>query len=162
MAASSMRGRATVGVVDNTTTDSSAPLHRAFARFNSRPHSVQVDMLIDGPQELQRRVIDRRLDLAICGFAPRLPELKYRPLHREEHGFYCGAAHPLFDLPGNAITLPEIRKHRIVERRYWRHHDTKRLGIAHAHATVDQMEAQLILIRSGAYLGFLPMHYAAS
>ena len=154
-------GSLRIGVVDNTTTDPAAPLHRAFARFNARPHSVQVDMVIEGPQELQRRVVDRRLDLAIIGFAPRLPELHYRLLHREMHGFYCGATHSLFDWPDETITLAEIRKHRIVERRYWRQHDIKRLGIARADATVDQMEAQLILIRSGAYLGFLPVHYAA-
>ena len=155
-------GSLRIGVVDNTTTDPAAPLHRAFAKFNSRPHTVTLDMVIEGPQELQRRLIDRRLDLAIIGFAPKLPEIQYRPLHREMHGFYCGATHPLFDRPDEAITLAEIRKHRIVERRYWRHHDIKRLGIGRADATVDQMEAQLILIRSGAYLGFLPVHYAAS
>lgn len=155
-------GALRIGVVDNTTTDPNAPLHQAFSRFSSRPHTVQVDMLVDGPQELQRRLIDRRLDVAICGFTPKLPELEYRPLHREEHGFFCGSTHALFSEPEDAITLPEIRKHRIVERRYWRHHDIKRLGISRAHATVDQMEAQLILIRSGAYLGFLPLHFAAS
>ena len=35
------------------------------------------------------------------------------------------------------------------------------LRVSKAAATVDNIEAQAILILSGAYIGFLPIHYAA-
>ncbi|MCP6330133.1 substrate-binding domain-containing protein, partial [Klebsiella pneumoniae] len=35
-----------------------------------------------------------------------------------------------------------------------------RHGFKHSAATVESMEAQLILVLSGAYIGYLPEHYA--
>jgi DNA-binding transcriptional LysR family regulator len=39
-------------------------------------------------------------------------------------------------------------------------HDLRRLGHRRADATVEMMEAQLILILSGDFIGYLPAHYA--
>jgi DNA-binding transcriptional LysR family regulator len=59
------------------------------------------------------------------------------------------------------VTLEDIRAHRVVARGYWRRADLSRIGIEREAASVDNMEAQAILILSGAYLGYLPEHYAA-
>ncbi|MCY1311582.1 hypothetical protein D9M70_618960 [compost metagenome] len=40
-------------------------------------------------------------------------------------------------------------------------YDLEHLGVSKAAATVDNIEALAILIISGAYLGFLPVHFAA-
>ncbi|MNL44459.1 LysR substrate binding domain protein [compost metagenome] len=40
-------------------------------------------------------------------------------------------------------------------------YDLQHLGVTKAAATVDNIEALAILIISGAYLGFLPVHVAA-
>jgi DNA-binding transcriptional LysR family regulator len=57
--------------------------------------------------------------------------------------------------------LEEVAAARIVVRGYMQQHDLEHLGVSKAAATVDNIEATAILIISGAYLGFLPEHFAA-
>jgi DNA-binding transcriptional LysR family regulator len=157
----SLAGEIRLGIVDNTVTDANAPLTEAFRRFNQRTHDVQFHITMDAPSALAAAVLDGKLDAAIASF-PRLVEgLRARKLYDEPNGFYCGHLHPLFKRAEAEITLPEIRKHRIIARGYWHMEDIYQLGLRRADAVVFQMEPVLIMLLSGAYLGFLPDHYAA-
>jgi len=53
-----------------------------------------------------------------------------------------------------------VRQSRIVVRGYMQQYDLEQLGITKADATVENIEAAAILIISGAYIGFLPVHFA--
>jgi DNA-binding transcriptional LysR family regulator len=53
-----------------------------------------------------------------------------------------------------------MTQQRMVGRGYWSQAELARHGFKHSAATVESMEAQLILILSGAYIGYLPEHYA--
>jgi DNA-binding transcriptional LysR family regulator len=162
--AGAVRGRLTgnlrIGVVDCTVTDTTSPLRAALRRFNERDHEVRVELTIQAPQDLQRGVLDGRLNLAVGSFPVRIAALNSQPLYHERNSFYCGAGHPLF--ARETVTLEDIRAHRVVARGYWRRADLSRIGIEREAASVDNMEAQAILILSGAYLGYLPEHYAAA
>ena len=163
-AAGTTRGRLTgtlrVGAVDCTVTDPHSPLGRAVQRFNERDHDVRIELTIQAPQDLQRSVLDGSLDLAVGSFPARIAALLSHSLYRERNSFYCAAGHALFAMKG--VTLEEIRAQRVVARGYWRRGDLGRLGVEREAAAVDNMEAQAILILSGAYLGYLPEHYAKS
>jgi LysR family transcriptional regulator, transcriptional activator for bauABCD operon len=162
--AGAVRGRLTgnlrIGVVDCTVTDPTSPLGQALRQFNERDHEVRVELSIQAPQDLQRGVLDGRLNLAIGSFPVRIVALTAQALYRERNAFYCSAGHPLFARA--SVTLDDIRAHRVVARGYWRRADLGRIGIEREAASVDNMEAQAILILSGAYLGYLPEHYAAA
>ena len=162
--AGAVRGRLTgdlrIGAVDCTVTDPASPLREALRRFNARDHEVRIELTVQAPQDLQRRVLDGRLNLAVGSFPARIAALTSRPLYRERNAFYCAAGHPLFGR--EAITMEDIRAHRVVARGYWRRADLGRIGIEREAASVDNMEAQATLILSGAYLGYLPEHYAAA
>ena len=162
--AGAVRGRLTgnlrIGVVDCTVTDAASPLRAALRRFNERDHEVRVELTIQAPQDLQRGVLDGRLNLAVGSFPVRIAALNAQPLYGERNAFYCGAGHPLFTR--ETVTLEDIRAYRVVARGYWRRADLSRIGIEREAASVDNMEAQAILILSGAYLGYLPEHYAAA
>ena len=161
--AGAVRGRLTgnlrIGVVDCTVTHAASPLREALRRFNARDHEVRVELTIQAPQDLQRGVLDGRLNLAVGSFPVRVAALSAQPLYGERNAFYCGAGHPLF--ARESVTLENIRAYRVVARGYWRRADLSRIGIEREAASVDNMEAQAILILSGAYLGYLPEHYAA-
>ncbi len=62
----------------------------------------------------------------------------------------------------NERRIPEqvITQQRMVGRGYWSQAELARHGFKHSAATVESMEAQLILVLSGAYVGYLPEHYA--
>ncbi len=104
--------------------------------------------------------MDGGLHLAIGSFPVRIAAILSQPLYRDRNSFYCADGHPLFVKEG--VTLDDIRSQRVVARGYWRRSDLDRLGVEHEAAAVDNMEAQAILILSGAYVGYLPKHYATS
>lgn len=150
-----------LGLVDNTITDQRCPVVRALSRFSAREHRVHLHVGIEAPQDLERRLLDGSLDIAIGSFPTRVSGLDYEPLYRERQEFYCGAGHPLFEAA--VPTLEDVRACRIVARGYWHQNDLRRVGLplSSAAATVQTMEAQAMLILSGGYLGWLPAHYAA-
>jgi LysR family transcriptional regulator, transcriptional activator for bauABCD operon len=150
-------GEVRLGIIDNSVTDGNAPLEVALQRLFERREAVEVRLVIGEPRELQGQVLEHRLDLAICG-SECLPGLAYERLYQERYGFFCGRAHPLF-VRGN-IDINEIRSHWLVERGYRKSGDVRYLGMARADSSADQIEAQLILVLTGRYLGFLPLHYA--
>lgn len=157
---SRMRGSLSVGTVDNTIFDAAAPLHEAIGRFAKSMRDVQLALEIRPPNELLRELIEGRLHIAIGSFPKILLGLTYIKLYEETHRFYCGKLHPLFDLPDRQITLDLIKRQALVSRGYWGTRDMKHLRSERASAAVNSMEAEARLILSGAYLGYLPVHYA--
>jgi DNA-binding transcriptional LysR family regulator len=158
---SNLSGSLSVGLVDNTITDPMSPVAAAFAALSDAAPSLQLLVETRSPGELLRDVVARKLDLAVGSFPRMALGLAYIDLYEETQNFYCGASHPLFSRPDGDIGIEEVRTHRIIGRSYWAARDIKIFAIANPHATVSNMEAEAYLILSGAYLGYLPDHYAA-
>lgn len=151
-------GEIRLGIVDCVATDPRNRLDEAVARLCDRSAAVSFRVDQHDPQELQRRVEAGDLHCGIGSFTSRLPGLAYEHLYDERHVLYCGRGHPLFAAPTAAIE--EVRRHAVVARGYWKERDERRFGLDRVGATVLHIEPQLILVRSGRYLGFLPEHYA--
>ncbi|PMS34985.1 transcriptional regulator [Trinickia symbiotica] len=155
-----LRGSFRLGVLDATVTDASLPLAAAIGVFAREHPAVHLHLNVQNPYELQLSVLGNRLDMAIGAFQLRMNGLVYHPLYREQHWLYCSDSHPLFD---EERIQPEIlNRQRMVGRAYWSQTELARHGFKRSEATVDSMEGQLILILSGAYIGFLPEHFAQS
>ena len=157
-------GRLYLGIIDNTVTDSASPLPQALQAFVSRGHDVHLDVYVGTPAELEERVLDGRLHIAVGHFPLHVPGLTYTDLYYEPDGLYCGKSHPLAGcaMPDHTLDALEqvVASSRVVARGYLQQHDLRMLKVSKAAATVDNIEAQAILILSGAYIGFLPTHYA--
>ena len=148
-------GKLNLGIIDSTLTDPVSPLPRTTQRFVSRGHDAHLHIYIGAPAELEERVLDGRLHLAIGHFPLRVPGLSYLPLYDEALGLYCGRRHPLFaSNAANGRLMEDVRQSRIVVRGYMQQYDLEQLGIAKADATVENIEAAAILIISGAYIDF--------
>ncbi|MNE04773.1 HTH-type transcriptional activator CmpR [compost metagenome] len=155
-------GKLNLGIIDSTITDPASPLPRTTQRFVSRGHDVHLNVYVGSPAELEERVLDGRLHLAIGHFPIQVSGLDYTPLYQEALGLFCGRRHPLFgNKAESGELLAEIGENRIVVRGFMEQYDLQHLGVTKAAATVDNIEALAILIISGAYLGFLPVHVAA-
>lgn len=153
-------GTLAIGTVDNTITDPQLPLERVFARFAAAAPGVVLSVVTRPPGELLRDVVGRTLQVAIGSF-PRLAlGLTYTDLHVEQQSFYCGRTHPLFTAAEEAVTVETVRSHRIIARSYWAARDLKVFAISAPSAVVSDMESGARLILSGAYIGYLPDHYA--
>ncbi|MFT4125979.1 MAG: LysR family transcriptional regulator [Gordonia sp. (in: high G+C Gram-positive bacteria)] len=153
-----LHGRVTIGFIDSVVTDPALPLAATIGVFSAAYPGVYLDLTTRRPHDLQTGVLRDEIDVAIGVFAKPMPGLVTTALHREQHWLYCSDAHPLYAM--KRISLEQITSQRIVTRGYWDGTELVQEGFAHPSATVENMEAQLILILSGAYIGYLPEHFA--
>jgi DNA-binding transcriptional LysR family regulator len=158
---SSLGGTLSVGLVDNTITDPKAPLDRLFAAFAAEAPDVMLQVVSRPPNELLRDVVAGQLHVAIASFPKIALGLSYLDLYEETQRFYCASGHPLFDVPEAAIDVDAVRGHPIIGRNYWAQRDLRIFAIGGPRAVVSDMESEARLILSGAYLGYLPVHFAA-
>lgn len=153
-------GTLNLGVIDNTVTDPGSPLRAAMQRFVGRSADIHVNVYVGTPAELEQRVLDGRLHVAIGHFPLRVPGLASMPLYQEVHGLFCGAAHPLAGADQTAADfIAQLRAARVVARGYLRRADLEMVGAQTAASVADNVEAQVIMILSNACVGFLPCHY---
>lgn len=124
-----------------------------------RAPDVTLNVVTYPPNDLLREVVTDNIQIGICSF-PKTVLGCAIPLYGETHRFYCGSDHPLFTQPDDEIDIDEIRRYRLIGRKSWLGRDLKEFAIARPHATVSDMEAEARLILSGAFLGYLPEHYA--
>ncbi|WP_018150760.1 LysR family transcriptional regulator [Leeia oryzae] len=154
-------GRLYLGIIDNTITDPASPLTRATQRFVARGHHVHLDIYVGTPAELEERVLDGRLHVAIGHFPLKVPGLNYTPLYQEPDGLFCGRLNPLYQTTSALEGIyAAMKSSHIVARGFLQQSDLRQLKVKEAAANVDNVEAQAMLILSGAYIGFLPLHYA--
>jgi len=155
-------GHLNIGIIDNTISDAEGAIPRAMRLFRARGHDVHITVYVGSPPELETRVLDGRLHIAVGHFPFKISGLSYLPLYHETQGLYCGRDHELYRNDYRSAELKRrIISSDIVARGYLQRRDLNVLGAASAAATVDNVEAQALLILSGAYIGFLPCHYAA-
>jgi DNA-binding transcriptional LysR family regulator len=155
-----MSGALNIGMPDNTITHRGFPLGAAIHRFFGRDNDVHVTLQVLTPRELERAVLEGRLDLAIAPEHQRVAGLRYTRLFRERNYFYCGRQHPLFARADRKLDLKDIADAGRIGRGYLSRFDHKFFGPEPYSATVFSMEAAAVLILSGRFGGFLPAHYA--
>lgn len=153
-----LRGSIKLGVIDSTVSDDTFPFPAVIGAFARDHPALHLHLHVQSPYELQLSVMGNRLDLAIGAFPLRMSGLMYHSLYKEQHWLYCSDRHPLFGEPD--LRHETISQQRMVSRAYWSQTELARHGFKRSEATVDSMEGQLILILSGAYVGFLPEHFA--
>jgi DNA-binding transcriptional LysR family regulator len=154
-----LSGTLTLHVTDNIVTYGDSPLVRVLGEFARRHPEVFIHIASAPASEVEQAVLDGR-----AAVLPRLvPALDLVPLFQETLHLFCGARHPLFDVPTDRLTPEAIGQHRVVEVSagatgplwpIWR----EQLRMS-AHA--GSIDARAILLLSGAFLGFLPPDYAA-
>lgn len=68
----------------------------------------------------------------------------------------------MFGLSAEELKQRPLPPQSVILRTYHQDFDRSRFGVTKGRALVTSMEAMLILLRSGQYLGYLPAHYARS
>lgn len=155
----SLRGELRLGLIDNIFTNPLSPLTKAIQRFSRRSEQLKIQIEIGSPYKLEQDVLEGRLHLAVAPSAQRIRGLNYLRLMFEEQGLYCGLGHSLFD--AIKVSLHDIQQCRIISRGYLHGKDLKLIKTQIAAAVADNVEARLLLLLTGEYIGFLPRHFAA-
>ena len=81
-------------------------------------------------------------------------------LYSETHALYCSDSHPLYEVPTDEMAEDDLRHSAWVHRGYWNQQKQKTLDLSDLDRFVHKIEAQLMLVLSGAYIGLLPEHLA--
>lgn len=132
---------------------------RAIGRFRQRNQAVQIELISAMPGELERRLLQDQLHLAIGYFAERQAGLECQPLFEEQQRLYCGQGHPLFGRaqPSSA----QLEACDGIEHPYRFISAIEPFQPANSSARTEQVEGCLAFILSGAHIGYLPRHIAA-
>jgi DNA-binding transcriptional LysR family regulator len=159
-----LNGHLRIGFLDNIITDNNSPLAGTLARFAKLPkNNVRLSLEVLSPSEMEHRLLDKSIDIAVGIFHNELPSLRYRPWYRERDILVCHRDHPLTrmaDVSAQAREIPIVPK---VVRSFLSNQEFpfKTLENGVPNATVANVEAAALLILTGVYIGFLPQHYAS-
>ncbi|WP_439815082.1 LysR family transcriptional regulator [Zavarzinia sp. CC-PAN008] len=153
-------GELAIGIVDNTVTDDRSPIRAAIRRFASRDSDVHVRLAVDRPAGLNHALLDGRINLAVAIFPHQVSGVTYTPLYSETNLLYCARGNPLFGINDPEAEAEQITRSNYAARAYQLDRDLAAVGEAVHRASVENMEALAHLLLSGAFIGFLPEHYA--
>lgn len=159
-------GWLSVGIIDNIITDENCPLRATLAEFGeSRP---LVNLQVLQPAELERQLLDKRLDVAISIFEDKSDYIEYLPLYRETDHLYCARQSHLGERllagDGDATILELINSQSFVSRKFLNQRELGWLALKSEDQVchTSNIEAVLFLILSGMRVGFMPEHFARS
>lgn len=147
-----------IAVLDATVLDNTLSMPDIIRQFNERFPAVHINLQIRSPYEQVQGILNNDLDMAIGNFPSNVSNLVEEKLYREQHWLYCSHLNPLFD--DKHVSHDQVTECGLVTRSYWTSADLRQKGFGHSTATVESMEAQLTLILSGRFVGYLPEHYA--
>ncbi|WP_448954993.1 LysR family transcriptional regulator [Labrys neptuniae] len=157
---SALAGKVGVGTVDCLATDPSFRLADAIAELSKAAPEIELDLKIMRPNDITKAVAENEIDIGIGGSDIKVASVQYQMIYQEEHAVFCGSAHPLFCRNDETITSAECYTHSWVERGYWYGIRRHRFDSVAANRVALDIEAQLLMVLSGAYLGVLPIHFA--
>ncbi|HUG25800.1 LysR family transcriptional regulator [Piscinibacter sp.] len=158
-----MNGQLRIGFIDNIVSDPNSPFRPALERFRQQPrNNARLLLEVTSPQELERGLLDHRLDVAVGIFYSRLPGLSYEPLYLQRDVLVCHRDHPLVQITDEselATALPSCHK---VLRSFLGTHEFPFAspGGQAMVASISHIEAAALMILTGDCIGFLPLHYA--
>lgn len=156
-----LSGEIKIGVIDNTVTDPQSRLAAAIAALKARGDDVHVTIQISSPNDIERAVLNGSLHVGVGAFQHRAPGLDYGELYEEDLGLFCGRGNVVFDKAAGRPTAEDISKSEHATHGYL---STKRRDSVTDSITPTaiayHMEGMAMLVLSGRYTGYLPLHYA--
>lgn len=157
-----LSGRVTIAMIDTLVNDPRCRVAQVIAGLKSRSNNLQFDINVCEAREVETSVVNGRSLVGIGVSRHPLRGLDYFPLHNETNYLYCGKGHPLFDChPSEINTL--LQQAEVITSNYMRDKETRNDALNYQNTAIayhDEGIAHLIL--SGAFIGYLPEHYANS
>lgn len=153
-------GHLRIAVVDCLSTDENFRAPQAIRAFNAIAPAVTIEMSVERPQEILTGLIEGRFHAGIGGFDNFLSGLDYRKMYTEQHAAYCGVSHPLFEMKKEEALETDLTSFPWVHRGYWSRQRQRHRPSTGADCIVKEIEAQLVMVLSGCYVGLLPKHAA--
>lgn len=157
--ASELKGELRISILDNTATNPATKICETINRLSEKAPNVELALSIESAVDLEKSVIDGSRDLGIGFFHHRVPSLNYLRLFKEQHLLYCSTAHPASRME-RSLLLGALPGYEFVDASYTDGVTETQCLEWNTVSTSTNIEAVAILILSGRYVGYLPVHYA--
>jgi LysR family transcriptional regulator, transcriptional activator for bauABCD operon len=155
-----LAGQVHFGTVDAMYTNTRLGLQDALGRFHDLAPKVMLNIETASPQQLQQRLLDGRYFLILTPLQTPHASIRAIPVFEETQSLYCGESHPLFRVPAARITPKMLSALPYAARTYMGNWVGPDDVVFQAAAMTAHMESLAMLILSGKYLGYLPVHFA--
>ena len=154
-------GELSIAVIDNWATDTGFPLAEVLRDFRRQARQVDIHLHTLAPDEIERAVLENRVNLGIGVFHQHRPGLRYEALYDDPVELYCGAGHELFDRAPDRLDPEDLRTADLVQRAWLSERQVApRTAELPTTARARQIEGIAFLILSGGHIGYLPVCYA--
>jgi len=156
-------GQIHVALFDKTASNPAARIARAIALFREHAPDVYLNLHVASINQIERGVLEGSFQVGVIPAHRTSETLVYDELFGETMRLYAGAAHPLFAADDSGMDWSQLQARCFAGLGY----HSPNMEISHQRrlsraATAFDQEAVATLILSGAFLAFLPEHYAAS
>jgi DNA-binding transcriptional LysR family regulator len=157
-----MGGDLHVALFEKTATNPESRIPQAIRSFRALAPQVNLHLHVGPIGMIERGVIDGQYHLGIIPEHRRSESLDYLDLFGETMQLYAGESHPWFDATEDKRRdWAALGQQNLAALGY----HSPNMALTHARrleraATASDQEAVATLILSGAYVGFLPDHYA--
>ncbi len=158
-----------VAIFEKTASNPNARIAQAVGQFRRQAAEVTLHLHVGTIAMIERGVMDGQFHLGIVPEHRRSESLAYDALFEETMLLYAGSGHPWYEVaaPGQAdrgkpaLGWADLRRQDLAALGY----HSPNMALAHKHrlerkATASDQEAVATLVLSGAFVGFLPDHYA--
>ncbi len=154
-------GPLSIAIFDKTATNQQCRIHKALALFDAEAPEVHPEIHVEPINAIENGVMEGRFQLGIIPNHRSSSSLNYYKLFDEQMYLYCSSEHPLFVAEDASLSASSVRSSKYVGIGY--HSPNMEIGREFGqqkHATAYDQEAVAHLVLSGAYVGYLPEHYA--
>ena len=104
------RGTLRVGILDHTISESQFSTISVIDSFVRCAPDVELHLVQDIQHNLHFSIVEEQLDLAIDVFVTGSQLVKTTKLYDELHHLYCGASHPMYDIPSEELSEIDIER----------------------------------------------------
>ncbi|MEQ8441177.1 MAG: LysR family transcriptional regulator [Alphaproteobacteria bacterium] len=154
-----LTGNLNLAVIDGIMTLPQVKVSEALSRFRALAPDVHIKLSVLSSQDMERRLLDGSLHVAILGLHRKKAGLAYREIAREIQYVYCGRGHPLFEK--KQISSSDLTAHDYVGLSHEDlPHATERPYQTRPAASAGNLEGVLLLLQTGRFLGRLPTQFA--
>ena len=155
-------GDLSIAVIDNWAIEGGFPLADVLRTFREKARQVHIHFHTLAPDEIERAVLENRVNLGIGVFHQHRPGLFYEALYDDPVELYCGAGHALFDRAPYGLAQDDLHAADLAHRGYLSERQVAPLtGDLPSTATARQIDGVAFLVLSGWHVGYLPVNYAA-
>jgi LysR family transcriptional regulator, transcriptional activator for bauABCD operon len=157
-----LTGMLKLGLLDTVFSTRWASLESTIQRWTRRKSSAKLSVRVEDPRDMESMLIEGDLHIVIASFINKRSALDYQFIYSERHCLYASGDHPILALTTDEDVASNISHYPVVSRALWEKHDEKLACGAKVKAAIHSIEAKMLLISSGRYIGFLPVHYVDS